>query len=421
MTEGAGKMPTLLLLTQRLPYPPNKGEKIRQYHFLRHLTKSYKVYLGCLLDDQDDLPYIDHVRGLCEEVFAPVIDRRLAYISCLRGLLSGEALSVLFFRHSGLRDWCARIVTYAQPSAILIISSNMAPYVLEIKKNIPCIVDLVDVDSQKWKELSRTSSSLKRMIYRREAQVIQNLERSIIHACDYALFVSESEAAIMKKRVPRLHYKIRAIRNGVDYNYFDPHLRYECPFKDRTPHFVFTGTMSYPPNIDAVRWFSQEILPQIRRLTPDAKFYIVGNRPASTVKSLEAIAGVVVTGAVTDVRPYLAYASVVVAPMRIARGIQNKVLEGMAMGRPMVVTSSALEGIRATPGQDIILADSSLEFAVACVRLLGEEGKKVGVAARRTVERFYDWDVSLRELDLLIVSLLIDRESRPVTERISPD
>jgi len=297
----------------------------------------------------------------------------------------------------------------------------MAPYVLEIKRNIPCIVDLVDVDSQKWKELSRTSASLKRMIYRREAQVIQNLERNIIHACDYALFVSESEAAIMKKREPSLHYKIRAIRNGVDYNYFDPHLRYEYPFKDRTPHFVFTGTMSYPPNIDAVRWFSREILPQIRRLTPDAKFYIVGSHPASTVKSLEAIAGVVVTGAVTDVRPYLAYASVVVAPMRIARGIQNKVLEGMAMGRPMVVTSSALEGIRATPGQDIILADSSLEFAVACVRLLGDEGKKVGVAARRTVESFYDWDVSLRELDLLIVSLLIDRESRPVTERISPD
>jgi glycosyltransferase involved in cell wall biosynthesis len=171
---------------------------------------------------------------------------------------------------------------------------------------------------------------------------------------------------------------------------------------------VFTGTMDYPPNVDAVVWFATNVLPIIRRAHPNARFFIVGSNPSEDVKCLTKLDGVTVTGRVADVRPYIFHATASVGPMRIARGIQNKVLEAMAMGKPVIVTPGALEGIDATPGREVILADDAAAFANAAIRLTGPgggttpEGEVLGQAARRLVLERYDWDACLTGFDDLM-------------------
>ena len=204
--------------------------------------------------------------------------------------------------------------------------------------------------------------------------------------------------------VPGHDRKVRGIGNGVDHAYFDPAIGFAAPYATDRPNYVFTGTMDYKPNIDAVGWFVADIFPVIRRALPDAQFHIVGANPAPDVQRLSRVDGVHVSGRVADVRPYIAHATAAVAPMRIARGIQNKVLEAMAMARPIVVTSQALEGITAVHGVEVLLADKAADFAAYCVRL-ATTGTEIGAAARQHVLAYCDWDTRLAAYDTLLDGL----------------
>jgi sugar transferase (PEP-CTERM/EpsH1 system associated) len=285
----------------------------------------------------------------------------------------------------------------------------MAPYILSTPRAEVRVVDLVDVDSEKWRAYSDKAGWLMRAIYQREWRRVAALEERIVQECDHSLFVSDAEAAVMRGRVPEYESKIVGLSNGVDHAFFNPAMPYRTPFVGDAPTFVFTGTMDYPPNVDAVRWFARDILPLIRERIPTARFYIVGNHPVSAVRQLENIDGVVVTGWVADVRPYLAHATAAVAPMRIARGIQNKVLEAMAMGCPVVLTSGALEGIDAEPGLHVLLANDPQTFALACLTATGPGGLQLGAAARQRAVACYDWAVRLDPL----VELLSRSIKRP--------
>lgn len=401
-------MPDLLFLTQRLPYPPIKGEKIRQWQILNYLARWYDVHLGCLIDDPADAQHAGTVRALCRTMYAAPLNRRIAKLTCARGLLSGEALSVTWFRDGGLRRWVERVMKQIRPELTFVISSNMAPYMLDL----PCIgkriVDLVDVDSEKFVAYSETARFPMRQVYRREGRHVAALERRIALECDHSILVSDAEAALFATKVPERTQVIHSISNGVDHRYFDPACPCPIVFDTAVPTFVFTGTMDYPPNIDAVTWFATEILPAIRQVRPAARFFIVGGNPTEPVRRLAKLAGVTVTGAVPDVRPFILHATACVAPMRVARGIQNKVLEAMAMGRPVIVTSSALEGIEATPDREVILADDAETFARAAIRLTGTNGVRspenvaVGEAARSLILRCYDWNARLSGLDDLV-------------------
>jgi glycosyltransferase involved in cell wall biosynthesis len=215
--------------------------------------------------------------------------------------------------------------------------------------------------------------------------------------------------------VPSRADHIRGVSSGVDHRYFDPELHPAPVFDTKLPTYVFTGTMDYPPNVDAVVWFATKILPLIRRIVPTAQFYIVGNGPSPEVQRLAQIDGVFVTGRVPDVRPYVAHATAGVAPMRIARGIQNKVLEAMSLGKPVVLTSGALEGIEAEPGKDVILADSAETFAAACCRLATtSDGAAIGAAARIRILRDYDWSARLQRFDDLLRPATAGRETETV-------
>jgi len=397
-------MADLLFLTQRLPYPPIKGEKIRPLQILKHLGRHYDVHLGCLIDDPTDWQHVDTVKALCRDIYCAPLDRRRAKLLCTRGLLTGEALSVTFFKDAGLRRWVHGVLERVKPEAVFICSGNMAHYALDHPyRPRVSLCDLADVDSEKWREYAEKASGPMRWVYGREARLVFELERRIARDTDFTTFVSEPEAQLFRTLLPECASKVRGISSGVDYAYFDPADTHAPPFDASRPTFVFTGTMDYAPNIDAVVWFAEAILPLIRQRLPAAQFYIVGSGPAPAVQRLAEIDGVHVTGRVPDVRPYVAHATACVAPMRIARGIQNKVLEGMAMGRPTIVTPQALEGIDAEPGKEVLLASDAVGIAnAACAVNEGDRGAGIGSAARRKITEHYTWTHRLQGFDRLL-------------------
>ncbi len=394
-------MRDLLFLTQRIPYPPIKGEKIRPLQILRHLRESFAVHLGCLVDDPEDEPHVDTVAALCATSHFARLDRKRAKLTCLTGVLTGEPLSVTFYRDRGLAAWVRQTVRDVQPEAIFVCSSNMAPYVLgRTGTATVTLCDLADVDSEKWRAYAETGAGPMRLVHRREWRRVAALEGRIAREFDWSTFVSAEEAALFRAQRPAEAGKIRAVPSGVDFNYFDPAIAQAAPYRTDRLNFVFTGTMDYPPNVDAVRWFATDILPIIRQ-SRAAEFHVVGSSPSAEVRAL-AGEGVFVTGRVPDVRPYVAHATAAVAPMRIARGIQNKVLEAMAMGRPVVVTPDALEGIDATAGVELLLADGAADFAARCLEAARPEAAAIGQAARRLIERSYSWSGRLRGFDTLL-------------------
>ena len=394
-------MANLLFLTQRIPYPPIKGEKIRPLQILRHLRDMYDVHLGCLVDDPDDQQHEPTVAALCATSYFARLDRRRAKLMCLTGLLTGAPLSVTFYRDRGLAEWTRRTLRETKPEVIFVCSSNMAPYVLGRTGGAAVtLCDLADVDSEKWRAYAETGGGPMRWVHRREWRRVAALEGRIARELDWSTFVSAEEAALFRGQRPAEAEKIRAVPSGVDFGYFDPAIAQEKPYPTDRLNFVFTGTMDYPPNVDAVRWFVREILPIIRR-SQKADFHIVGSSPSAEVRAL-AGDGVFVTGRVPDVRPYVAWATAAVAPMRIARGIQNKVLEAMAMGRPVVVTPDALEGIDATAGEELLLGDGAEAFAARCLEAARPEAAAIGLAARRLIERSYSWAGRLRGFDGLL-------------------
>jgi sugar transferase (PEP-CTERM/EpsH1 system associated) len=394
----------LLFLTQRIPYPPIKGEKIRPLQILKHLGKTYNVHLGCLIDDPRDWEHIDTVKALCCDGYFATLNRKFDPLAYLRGFLTGASLSVAVYRHAGLAHWVKTMLDQVKPDVIFVCSSNMAPYVLDQPhKGRVRLVDLADVDSEKWSAYADAATGPKKFVFRREARLVAKLERRIAFETDFSTFVSEAEAAIFRKIIPERAAAIVGVSSGVDFTYFNPDADYPAPYAAGHPTYVFTGTMDYPPNVDAVTWFAESILPIVRKTRPDAQFYIVGSSPSPAVLSLDELDGVFVTGRVPDVRPYLAYATAAVAPMRIARGIQNKVLEAMAMGKAVIVTPGALEGIEATPGEELILVKDTESFAAAAIRLYsGDEAARLGAAARRRMVDFYSWDHQLRRFDALL-------------------
>jgi sugar transferase (PEP-CTERM/EpsH1 system associated) len=409
-------MPDLLFLAQRLPYPPTKGEKIRAFHDLRYLAGWYDIHLGCLIDDPDDVQYIDALRPMCRDIHVVQINRRAGRLASLRGLLTGEALSVTYFRDRGLTDWVRGVVETIRPAVTFVYSSNMAPYILDLPKTGIRAVDLVDVDSEKWRAFAETTKDPMRFVYRREWHKIADLERRIARECDLSAFVSNAEAGLFAGQHPECAARIRGVSNGVDHRYFDPALDHPPVYDTTRPNYVFTGTMDYAPNVDAVVWFATRILPFIRRTLPTAQFHIAGSNPGPEVLKLARIDGVFVTGRVPDMRPYIAHATASVAPMRIARGIQNKVLEAMAMARPVVLTRGALEGIEADPVTETILADTVETFAAACCRMATTaDGIAIGAAARARIIRDYDWDLTLRRFDDILRPTSSDRNR--VTDR----
>lgn len=387
-------MDDLLLLVHRIPYPPNKGDKIRSYHLLQHLAAHYRVHLATFVDDPDDWQHRTRVQALCTSSHFAPLHPAMARVRSLGALLGNRSLSLDYYRNAELRDWVAQTMATHKVKRIVVFSSAMAQYA-EPYPQARRVVDLCDVDSDKWRQYADKKSWPMSMLYRHEAKQLLAYERKVARECDAALLVSAPEAELFKSLAPESVARIGFFNNGVDTAYFTPDAPYDNPFPAGKQALVFTGAMDYWPNVDAVSWFAKEIFPAILQRHPEALFVIVGARPSGEVQALAALPGVLVTGTVPDVRPYVAHASACVAPLRIARGIQNKVLEAMSMARTVLVSPQALEGIKATPGRDLQLAADGAAFIAACHAALDAPDPAIGQAARATVVDIYGWASNL--------------------------
>lgn len=398
-------MDHLLFLAHRIPYPPNKGDKIRSWHVLRHLSQRFHVHLGCLYDDPADRQHIDCLRQLCASVGAVPLNGRLARVASLRGLLSGEALTFPYFRSRHLTSWVAECRRRYPIALQFAFSSSMAPYALQgCPPNAATVIDLVDIDSDKWAQYADLKRWPMNWIYRREARLLEDAERRIALAADATLLVSEAEASLFRQRARLPATRVHSFGNGVDLKYFAPDQKGARPYPAGSRVAVFTGAMDYWPNIDAVTWFVDKVLPRLQADIPDLLFCIAGARPTPAVAALGTRKGVLLTGSVSDLRPFLAHADVVVAPLRVARGIQNKVLEAMAMGKAVIATPQAFEGLEAAVDRDLVVAADSVTFAASAIRLLRDAGERsrLGDSARRRVEAAYSWPSRLAELDRVL-------------------
>lgn len=410
-------MQDILYLTHRIPYPPNKGDKIRSWHLLKHLAQRYRVHLGTFIDDPDDWQHVDKVKALCDETYFAALNPRIARFRSLGALASNRPLTLDYYRNNALQQWVDTVTKERAIERVLVFSSAMAQFVTEARQ-ARRIIDFVDIDSDKWRQYAEKKSWPMSWLYRRESRSLLDYERQVARKFDASLFVSQAEADLFKQLAPESAAKTGFFNNGVDTEYFSPVHAYPNPYPAGEAVMVFTGAMDYWPNIDAVQWFAQEVLPAVRAKNPDAHFYIVGSRPTPQVQSLASLAGVHVTGSVPDIRPYLAYARIAVAPLRIARGIQNKVLEAMAMAKPVIASNQALEGIAVHIGEEALLARNSEEFAAAIPDLLRNPQNNLGQAARARVLADYTWESNLKQVDELLLSEAALHSTSPVLNSI---
>jgi len=397
-------MSELLFLAHRIPYPPDKGDKIRSWHMLRHLASRGPVHLAAFVDDPADMKHAGVLREICASVELQPISKADRIRRAVRGYLKGDPLSAAIFYSASMVRHIREIVRTHDIDRILVFSGQMAPYAMPyLDGRRRSVMDFVDVDSEKWRQYAEEATGWRRRIYKREAKLLLAAEKYAARQFTVSTFVSEPEAALFRKLAGSYGHTIHAVGNGVDAARFDPATTRRKPFGTH-PNVVFTGAMDYRPNIDAVRWFAQQVWPRVRAKYRDAGFIIVGSDPAPEVKKLAASDGIRVTGRVPEVLPFLLGADAVVAPLQLARGIQNKVLEAMAAARPVVATPQAFEGIDAIPGRHLLVADTPDLFAQALDALFthGDQADALGQAARAHVVHTYSWDARLAKLDWLL-------------------
>lgn len=408
--------PPLMFLAHRIPYPPNKGDKIRSYHMLEHLCRTFSVHLGAFVDDPLDRQYRAKLEEMCVEVYLEDINPMHRKLRSLAGLLQGVPLTLPYYGTRGMREWVQQTLHRNTLEALVVFSSSMAQFVMSpTRPGMTTIIDFVDVDSAKWTEYAQRHRGPMGIVYRREGRKLLEFERSVASSFDASLFVSEQEANVFKALAPESVARVYAMPNGVDTGYFDPSVKYPDPYGEESPNLVFTGAMDYWANIDAVSWFAEEVFPIVRSRYPSARFHIVGARPTQAVKNLASTSGVCVTGPVADVRPYLAHAELAVAPLRVARGLQNKVLEALAMARPVVATPAAMDGIPATSELRVDPTDDVRQMSEQICQWIGsDERRRVGQLGRQFVMKHFGWAKHLSRMDELLSRF--QREAKPAPE-----
>ncbi len=393
-------MADILFLAHRVPYPPDRGDKIRSYHILRHLAGRHRVHLGAFADDEADVAHAEALRPLVRRMHVEIHTRSRG-ASLLRGLATRAPASVAALASRTMGAFVDDVLTSESIDRLYVFSGQMAQYA---PSDRPYVMDFVDMDSEKFVDYARTATNpAMRCLWGREARRLFAFEREVAGRAVVSLFVSEAEARLFRERTRLSPECVQVLENGVDLDHYVPHATASAGDAGmREPLIVFTGQMDYPPNIEAAGGFARDVLPIVRAAVPGARFVIVGRDPDPTLLTLGE--GVEVTGTVSDVRPWLARACVIVAPLRLARGIQNKVLEAMAMARPVVASPAAFEGIDATRGTEIVVAGDARDMARATIALLRDpaRGDTIGRAARARIEARYGWAARLAPLDQML-------------------
>ncbi len=397
-------MKKLLYLVHRLPFPPNKGDKISSNNMLNYFSGRWRVHLGTFVDDPEDWQYADIVREKCEDSCIVDLPKHKRLTGSVLGLMTGQALSLSYYGNATLQEWVRASIKRECPDAVLVFSGVMGRFVKGLlPAHIPVVFDAEDVDSEKWRSYAQAKFWPLSWLYQREANKLLTYERAMAASTHASIFVSAEEAALFKQLAPESAHKIHYRTQGVDSAYFDPALLFENPYDAEQKVLVFTGAMDYWPNIEAVKWFCDNVLKAVHDREPDFLFCIVGMKPTDDVKQLGNRPGVRVTGGVPDVRPYLQHALAACLPLQLARGIQNKALEAMSMTLPVLATQDALLGIIDHPGVLSTVANDAQSMISAAHGILAQP-RQTDTAGRECVLQHYNWDTNLRRMERFLIN-----------------
>jgi sugar transferase (PEP-CTERM/EpsH1 system associated) len=388
----------IFFVCRRVPFPPDRGDKIATFNEIRHLSARHEVHVFCLGDGSGDLDNLPGLRKYAKSITAAPVNALTIKLRALKALLTGEPLSVAAFDEAKLHSAIRRKFDELRPDLIIVYSCNVAQFA-EHFPHVPRIMQFGDLDSLKWRQYAERSRLPLKWIYAIEERRFLAYERRIARTFSYALVHTDVEKRDFERLIPGA--PVSLVGNGVDLDYFRPGGAAKQPAS-----IVFTGVMDYRPNVDAVVWFCNEILPVIQTEIPEANFTICGSRPTPTVLNLAKKGGVAVTGWVPNTRPYLDRAEVFVAPLRMARGVQNKVLEALAMGLPCVTSIAAWSGTVIPEGEGILATDDPEGFAQHVVSLLrdGDWRAEMGRKARAAAETNYQWEEQMALLDQVVTA-----------------
>ncbi len=388
----------ILFLAHRIPYPPNKGEKIRAYHELRFLSGRHRVDVLCFADSKEEADGQRELRDLCRDIYVETRGFGIIAAGAVRSLLRGEPLSCGCFYSRRFRREVDRALATRSYDVVFVYCSSMLQY-LPQPISIPVVADFVDVDSAKWAQYAQRSSFPIRSVFAREASKMAEYEMKWLRASAATIVTTPQEAALLRRGALS---PIEVIANGVEMpkasaSELSPEIR------ALQPYVLFVGTMDYLPNTDAVKYFASDILPLVHKQHPELNFVIAGRNPSRRVRKLGSRPGVIVTGTLPEVETYLAGSSAVVAPFRIAQGIQNKLLEALAAGKPVVSTSGPAAAIGARNGETLLIADTPQEFASAIVTLLDHpEMHSRFDKGPDFVRRHFSWHENLNQLEQVL-------------------
>jgi sugar transferase (PEP-CTERM/EpsH1 system associated) len=378
---------------------------VRSFNILKNIALENNVFLGTFIDDADDLQYIPFVKNFCKEFYFQEINKKISTAKSLLGFFKKTALTLNYYNSSGLHNWINYVVNNNKIDAVVVFSSAMAQYVDDDLYS-RTLIDFVDVDSQKWCDYADQKSWPLSWIYKRESSYLLKYERNIASRAKHSFFVTEKETNLFVQLAPECFFKTSTLNNGVDSDYFSNAEIFPSPFSPNDDGeliipIVFTGAMDYWPNIDAVLFFIENVFSVLIKKNSCYRFYVVGRNPTLAIVKLVS-KFIIVTGTVKDVRPYLQHATVVVAPLRIARGIQNKILEAMSMQKPVVASLECVGAINAIDGIEIISAVSPEDYVKSIELISGntEKAKAIGYAARANVVEKYSWKTHLKQIDL---------------------
>jgi sugar transferase (PEP-CTERM/EpsH1 system associated) len=373
----------ICFLAPRFPYPVIKGDSLRVYHQLRALSPHHRVTLLTLADTPVSREDYAHVANLCERVEVVPLSRWRALWNLGVGVLSGQPMQVRYYRARALQRRLTALLAGERFDVVHTTLIRMLPYVWGLRE-LPVVVDLIDSLSLNLEARRLQVRGLRRLAYEMEYRRVRKYEQEVVRRFPALVVSSPADQQALGGD------NVAVIPNGVDMEQFP----FRGPVGRDADTLVFTGNMGYHPNEEAVVWFAAEVWPLLLRRYPRLRFQIVGTSPTERVRALAGIEGIEVLGRVPDVAAYLNRATVAVCPMRSGSGIQNKVLEAMAAGTPVVATSIANRGVQAVPGRDLLVADSGASFAAAVAEMVDSPAAAaaLGRAGRSFVEEHFRWE-----------------------------
>ncbi|MEO0418072.1 MAG: TIGR03087 family PEP-CTERM/XrtA system glycosyltransferase [Pseudomonadota bacterium] len=397
-------MSEILFLAHRVPFPPNRGDKIRSHHLLRKLATIAPVHVGCFSESAEDRASVDEVDAISAS-HCVVQRSKTLVLAGAQAVLTGQPVSLTAFHSAKLEGWVRRTVTQRPISMIFVFSGQMGQYIPEDFQG-RVIIDLCDVDSAKFENYAAAGDRV--WLNSREARLLSAEEERLARRSDGTLLITQAEAELFRSRLTDpTSCRIEVIGNGIDAEAFgcqgvNAHTEMAL---EHGPHFVFTGQMDYRPNESAALWAIQSFLPEAQKRYPGAQFHVVGRNPTAELLKHKSTPGVRIWGEVPDVRPFVASATCVLAPLQIARGVQNKVLEAMAMARPVLLTPQAATGIDALDGMHWMVEGGDAAAMLDRFDALmakPDSAERMGEAARAFVVGNHAWEAMLAPLEAFV-------------------